>query len=125
MRQVHGMGLSAKGTASLRWQRMVFCLLFALSTLFYMDQSASAQVHATALHVASASDEANPCGNGPGSAGHHCQAAGVGCSLCAPVATTSIVPDRTSTPASVMAEQIALGDVANPLFRPPKLPLQV
>ena len=125
MQQGHGMGISAKGTARWRWRRMIFCLLFALSTLFYMGYLTTAQVHATALHIVSASDEANPCEKGPGSAGHHCQAAGVGCLLCAPVATTSITPDRTSTPVSVMAEQIALGDVASPLFRPPKLPLQV
>lgn len=121
----HGMKVSGNGTARWRWPRMVFCLLFALSMLLGMGQSISAQVQATGIQVASASDQADPCEDGHGAAGRHCHLAAAACPFCAPVEATAVVFDRASAPESVLTEQIVTGTVTTPLFRPPKLLLPV
>lgn len=118
------MRISANG-ARWRWPRMVFCLLFALSTFLAMSHSIPAQVHATVVQVASTSDQVDPCDDGHGIADHHCHATNAACSLCAPVDAAAVSLDRASMPRPVTVEQVAPGTVATPLFRPPKLLIQV
>lgn len=118
------MRISANGALG-RWPRMVFCLLFAFSTLLAMSHSIPAQAHATVLQVASTSDQVDPCDDGHGIADHHCHATNTACPLCAPVDAAAVSLDRASTPRSMIVEQIALGMVVIPLTRPPKLLVQV
>lgn len=123
MRNGNGIQGFLERPARQRWARAILCLLFALSTVLFLGQSASAMPHSTVVHVESADGGAHPCDGDHTYSVGHCGTSSP-CSFCAPLSTELSDSYGPATNPPVVAETLSLGCVTRPRIQPPRLSLQ-
>lgn len=123
MRNGNGMqGLPGR-TARQRWARVVLSLLFALSVVLFLGQSASAFPHSSAIHVESADGGAHSCDGDHAYTAGHCGTSS-SCSFCAPLNAEQLESCGPAANPPVVAETFSFGCVIRPYIQPPRLSVQ-
>ena len=126
MRQSRGIHRSVSGTAHRRGVRLFLSLLFAFGTLVHLGLPVPAEAHSGIVQVTlivSADHGTDPCEQNHGIGAAHCNVT-TACALGAPEGTDAAVFGKTSIHRPMMAEALVFGQVIDPQFRPPRLPLQ-
>lgn len=125
MRQAECTRIVAWCSALRRGAQVLLCLSLALGVLVQAAHASPTRDHAAAAAFAGA-DAEHPCDDdGQGTPTRHCHLASAGCALGTPEIGVVTIPEQRSVLLVGVADQVADGSVTYPLFRPPKLTLQV
>jgi hypothetical protein len=114
------------GTTHRHGVRLFLSLLIAFGTLVHLGHPMPAEAHAGVAQITqivSADRGADPCEQNYGVGAAHCNVTSA-CALGTPAGTDAAVFGKTSIHRPMMAEALVFGQVIDPQFRPPRLPLQ-
>jgi len=124
MRQSSGIHRIGNGATRRRWAGLLLSLLLAFGTLAHLGHPTPAHAGmGQVVQIASADNGTDPCERNCSAMPAHCGASGA-CAFNAPDGAGATIFDRAPANRPVTAEALVFGQVIDPQFRPPRLPLQ-
>lgn len=123
MRNGSGMQGLPGDAARQRRSRVILCLLFALSAVLFLGQSASAFPYSSAVHVESADGGVHSCDGDHAYTAGHCGTS-TSCSFCAPLDAEQLEGYGPAANPPIAVEMLSFGCVIRPHIQPPRHSLQ-